>query len=162
MKKYLSRFVNLPLILALSFLLFGGLFLLNRADGQARDTIRKHHLADLEQALFFARRQHGTYPPYDQAQWCGTLDTSNQPYVRSQIETALRTQHDKYANPLKPFPTDPQPEYHYFYWKRSPAVFELYAHLEQAPTGDRSTTDCPTEPDGVYDYSLTSVWRESI
>jgi len=162
---------HLPLLLVTGLFLIGGLFLLNRADTQARDTIRKHHLEDLERSLYFARNIYGTYPPYDQPTWCGFLNNPAS-IAQIQIEEALRAQNEKYANPAKPFPADPlldqsansQPSY--FYWKRNPATFELYSILETFPTGDRSTTGCPNLPDNspivTYDYGLTSIWRESI
>lgn len=170
---------NTPLYVAIFLLAFGGIFLLNRADAQARDTIRKHHLADIEQSLYLARLTHGTYPPYDQASWCGTLaDKKNEP-VRAQIETALRAQNDQYANINKPFPIDPlaarqltrarpaanQPAESqlssYFYWKRSPASFELYATLEADKNQDRSTAGCLNTNLLFYDYGIASVWREN-
>ncbi len=166
---------RLPLIVAASLFLVGGFFLLNRADTQARDTIRKHHLEDLEKSLYFARNIHGTYPPYDEPTWCGFLNDSNSK-ARIQIEKVLRAQHEKYANPDKPFPHDPlssqefpiapaiapaidgttedQPALRqeqdfagYFYWKRNPATFELYSILETNPTRDRSTAGCPNLPE---------------
>jgi transglutaminase-like putative cysteine protease len=158
---------TLPIVLALAFLIIGGVFLLNRADAQARDTIRKHHLEDIEQALYFARGQHGTYPPYDESTWCGQLATPGSKTVRTQIEEVLRAQNEKYANPDKPFPADPLhdqliPEApDYFYWKRSPAVFELYAILEADQNGERSTRQCENAAGHDYDYGLTSVWREN-
>jgi hypothetical protein len=168
-----------PLILATALFLIGGLFLLNRADTQARDTTRKHHLEDLEHALYFARNIYGTYPPYDQPTWCGFLDDADSE-ARVQIEEALRAQHEKYANPDKPFPTDPllantnestksrsdSSTPSYFYWKRNPATFELYSILETTPTQDRSTNGCPDLPSDqttiTYDYGITSIWREQI
>lgn len=151
-------FSHLPLALATLGLLFAGSFLLHRTEAQARDTIRKHHLFDIEQALYFAYRQNGTYPPYDEPTWCGVLQDSGSDTVRSEIEAALRQQHEKYANPDKPFPTDPS-EMGYFYWKRSPAVFELYSILEAAPTQDRSSQDCPQTAAQFYDYGINSLLR---
>lgn len=162
---------RLPVSLALISVALGGLFLLNRADTQARDTIRKHHLEDLEHALYFARALHGTYPPYDQPSWCGPLNDPANADVRAEIEAALRAQNEKYANHDKPFPHDPlagrapaglagrPPDY--FYWKRNPAVFELYAILETDPTAERSTAACLSSTTLTYDYGITSVWRES-
>jgi hypothetical protein len=168
---------RLPVGIALAFLILGGVFLLHRADAQARDTIRKHHLEDIEQALYFARGQHGTYPPYDEPSWCGELSSPENSAVRQQVEEALRTQNEKYANLAKPFPADPlqanqsSPEvppgrrgtdnaHVYFYWKRSPAVFELHAILENDRTGERETSRCSGAPAYQYDYGITSVWRE--
>lgn len=145
-----------------------GVLLLQRADDQARDTIRKHHLADLEQSLFFARELHGTFPPYEQTSWCGLLSDPKNSAVREQVETVLRQQNNKYGNENKPFPEDPQ-NLGYFYWKRSPAVFELYAVLEQGRSGERNTLLCGNSPAYrtgrpalYYDYGLTSRWRENL
>ncbi|PIT97882.1 MAG: hypothetical protein COT71_03655 [Candidatus Andersenbacteria bacterium CG10_big_fil_rev_8_21_14_0_10_54_11] len=172
-----TRHSNLPLLTAILLLGICGALLLIRADQQARDTIRKHHLADIEQALYTARNQHGSYPPYAETTWCGRLETTASAPIRKQIEAALRAQNEKYANPAKPFPADPRTgshptpaatasgaakmrNYSYFYWKHSPASFELFAMLEAAPTGERSTTGCPGES-AVYDYGIASIWRES-
>jgi hypothetical protein len=157
---------HLPILIALVALLVGGVFLLDRADAQARDTIRKHHLEDIEQALYLARGVHGTFPPYDQPTWCGQLDSQDAVPVLKQIEQALRTQNEKYANLEKPMPTDPDANNislnrGYFYWKRSPAVFELYSALETDPNGERSTVNCPDATPVDYDYGITSVWREN-
>ena len=149
---------RLPLYLALGGLILGGVFLLNRADAQARDTIRKHHLEDLEQSLYFARNIHGTFPPYDQPSWCGVLSAPGNENTLAEIEQALRTQNEKYANPAKPFPRDPQNE-GYFYWKRSPATFQLFSALETDPTGERSTAGCDNSELTHYDYGITSLWR---
>lgn len=146
---------RLPLIVATILLLVGGMWLLNRAAAQTRDTTRKHQLDDLEHGLYFARDTLGTYPPYDAPTWCGELNAPSSEGVRAQVEAALRAQNAKYANPAKPFPADD-----FFYWKRSPAIFELYAHLEAAPTGDRSTMLCPGARAQLYDYGLVSVQRE--
>ena len=132
------------------------MFLLTRADAQARDTIRKHHLQDIEDSLYFARGVQGTYPPYDAATWCGPLLPGSAAAV-DQVEATLREQNDKYANQAKPFPQDPLligsqgqsavaavPDYpSYFYWKRSPASFELFAQLEADHNGSFTTDDCP-------------------
>ena len=155
---------RLPVIITLILLLIGGWLLLDRAAAQARDTTRKHHLDDLEHALYFARNLHGTYPPYDAPSWCGLLNHADNTAVRAQVEQALRAQHEKYKNPDKPFPHDPlylDKDWDYFYWKRSPASFELYAFLEEDKTGDRRTIECPTSPSLHYDYGITSVWRTS-
>lgn len=151
---------RLPILIALVLLITGGVFLLDRADAQARDTIRKHHLEDIEQALYFARGLQGTYPPYDQPSWCGRLADPKNEKVRAQIEEALRAQNDKYANPDKPFPTDPSNPTGYFYWKRSPAIFELYSTLETDPNAERNTIECSNGTAHAFDYGLTSVWRE--
>ncbi len=148
----------LPVILALLALGGAGLFLLHRADTQARDTIRKHHLQDIEDALYLAYAQHGTYPPYTASSWCGVLQDEENTVVREEVERALRLQNEKYANPAKPFPTDPEAG-GYFYWKRSPAVFELYSHLETTPTGDRTTARCPGVIAEAYDYGINSRLR---
>lgn len=148
--------------MAAILVILGGVFLLHRADEQARDTIRKHHLADLEQSLFFARELHGTFPPYDQASWCGLLNDPKNSAVREQVAKVLRQQNNKYANSEKPFPEDPLADAGYFYWKRSPAVFELYATLEQDDTDERNTLLCGNSPPLYYDYGLTSRWRENL
>ncbi|GEM_PF-1865597 len=157
---YLSR---LPVFVALAALLLGGMWLLERSDKQARDTIRKHHLEDIERSLFFARGQHGTYPPYASSSWCGLLNAPANAAVRAEVEAVLRAQNETYANKAKPFPTDPLAEagVDYFYWKRSPAVFELYAILEADPNGERSTAGCDNAAALTYDYGLNSAFREN-
>lgn len=172
-------FSQLPIALAAIGLLAGGWFLLHRSEAQARDTIRKHHLQDVEDALYFGYSLHGTYPPYDEPMWCGHLnDTTPPSTARQEIEAALRQQNEKYANPAKPFPTDPLPEDRsprvappwagrseagrspdYFYWKRSPAVFELYSLLETDPNHNRSTHGCPATSPEFFDYGLNSRLR---
>lgn len=154
---------RLPLYLALGGLILGGIFLLNRADAQARDTIRKHHLEDIEQSLYVARNTHGTFPPYDQPSWCGVLSAPGNEDMLAQVEEALRTQNEKYANPEKPFPKDPLADQvnNYFYWKRNPATFELYSVLETDPTAERSTAGCDNHQLTYYDYGLTSLWRQN-
>lgn len=150
---------RLPVLVALGVVLVGGLFLVERSDAQARDTIRKHHLEDIERSLYFARSLRGTYPPYDQPTWCGRLNDPASEAVRLEVEEALRAQNEKYGNLEKPFPTDPAATKlttDYFYWKRSPAVFELYSILEAAPTGERATTWCERAPELQYDYGITS------
>lgn len=138
------------------------MWLVERSDQQARDTIRKHHLEDIERSLFFARGLHGTYPPYDMVAWCGQLNAPRNAAVKAQVEAALRAQNETYANPAKPFPTDPLAHdgVDYFYWKRSPALFELYAILEADPTAERTTTGCDNAPPLTYDYGLNSSLRE--
>ncbi len=151
---------HLPLIVAVLGLIAGGTFLLHRSEAQARDTIRKHHLQDVEDALYFAYSLHGTYPPYNEPTWCGHLNAdSNRGSTRQEIEAALRQQNEKYANPAKPFTADPLPEHDYFYWKRSPAVFELYSILETDPNHTRSTYHCPEVSPEFFDYGLNSRWR---
>lgn len=153
---------RLPVLLALFAVLFGGIWLVERSDKQARDTIRKHHLEDIERSLFSARILHGSYPPYDVPTWCGLLNAPENEAVRAQVEAALRAQNETYANQAKPFPTDPLAAdgVDYFYWKRSPVVFELYAVLEADPTGERNTSGCDNAPNLTYDYGLNSALRE--
>lgn len=150
---------RLPLFIAL-LLVASSWILLDRSSAQARDTIRKHHLDDIEHSLYFARDVRHTFPPYDQATWCGELNDPKNTAVKAEVEAALRAQHEKYANKAKPFPTDPLANHDYFYWKRSPANFELYSVLEAAPTGEKNTWQCATTPGKYYDYGLTSVLRE--
>lgn len=152
--------------MAVAFILvaLGGIFLLEKSERQQRDTTRKHHIADLEQALYFARGHHGTYPPYEEASWCGILSDAKNAAVLSQVEEALRTQHEQYENPAKPFPFDPKLSAgdtgDYFYWKRSPTSFELFAMLETDANGDRNTLACDNAKPYHYDYGITSVLRE--
>jgi hypothetical protein len=136
------------------------MFLLNKADRQSRDTIRKHHVFDIESALLFAQSTRGTVPPYDQAEWCGSLQETSP--VRQQIEEALREQSEQYANLSKPFPTDPTNESGYFYWKRTPDVFELYALLEEDKNGSFSTAGCASADTVVYTHGLNSALRKDI
>ena len=160
-----SLIAQLPIALALILLVVGGIFLLDKAASQARDTTRKHHLEDLEQALFFAREVKGTYPPYDKPQWCGLLSAAGNEDVKTQVEAVLREQNAKYAVAAKPFPVDPQygaGEQGYFYWKHSPALFELYSVLEIDKNGDRNTTLCDNAVFMQYDYGLNSAVRESL
>lgn len=150
---------RLPVLLALAALLFGGILLVDRADAQARDTIRKHHLEDIERSLYFARSLRGTYPPYGQPTWCGLLNDPANANVRAQVEEALRSQHEQYGNLEKPFPTDPAAEAlhtDYFYWKRSDALFELYSVLEADPNGERSSQLCPGAAPQFFDYGIVS------
>lgn len=153
---------RLPLIITFLLLIIGGWFLLDRSAALNRDTTRKHHLEDIEKSLYSARDLHGTYPPYELPTWCGLLSDPKNQAVHDQVESALRAQNEKYANPDKPFPTDPlagqTPDY--FYWKRSPASFQLFSVLEQDQNGDRNTANCPNAPELSYDYGLTSVLRE--
>lgn len=161
---YSTIMARLPVVFALVALLFGGTFLLDRADKQARDTVRKHHLQDLEDSLYLARNLHGTFPPYNQPSWCGLLNDSANSQVKAEIETALRQRVEKYSNPAKPFPSDPihsGEKYDYFYWKRSPAVFELYAILEADHNNNRNTIQCPSAPSMYYDYGINSSLRDN-
>jgi len=164
-----------PIFVAFLLLVIGGIFLLEKAEAQARDTIRKHHLEDIEQALYLARNTHGTYPPYEQPFWCGTLSAPGNEDTTTQVEKILRQQNAKYANPAKPFPTDPLARDQqainsltgenrsptYFYWKRSPSSFELFSVLEADPNGERSTNLCHNSDHLTYDYGIASVWREN-
>lgn len=155
--------MNKPVIaFALLLLTIAGTLLLVKQDRQARDTIRKHHLADIETALYLARRTRGTFPPYDELTWCGIISAQGNEAVRQQIEDALRIAVEKYENPAKPFPQDPtEKERNYYYWKRSPSMFELYSILEAAPTGERSTFSCPEGIHTTYDYGIASILREN-
>lgn len=155
-----SSFVStLPVVIALGALVVGGLLLLERSERQARDTIRKHHLQDLEDALFFARAAHGTFPPYETATWCGELTPASGEVAVQQVEAALRQQHALYANPAKPFPTDPR-HGAYVYWKHSPTVMELLTSLEADAEVDRDSTGCPAIAARRFTYVLTSSERE--
>ena len=160
-----NRWVHtIPLAVTLLLVFGGGIFLLDKADKQARDITRKHHLEDIENSLYFARNTRGTFPPYDQPTWCGLLNASENAAVKEQLELALRTENEKYSNEEKPFPTDPLHEeegYDYFYWKRSPVMFELYAVLEEKKTGERNTIACNNAPDMYYDYGLNSSLRQN-
>lgn len=149
-----------PLIAALILLAGGGLFLLEKAERQARDTVRKHHLQDIEQSLYFARSLAGVYPPYEQSSWCGFLNDPKNEAVRNQVEKTLRTQNATYANPDKPFPADPLIDQDYFYWKRSPTTFELYATLEAEKNGERNSQLCENAPREYFDYGLASIQRD--
>lgn len=153
---------HVPLVAALILLAVGGVFLLSKAQRQTHDTTRKHHLQDIEDALYFARETAGTFPPYDQPTWCGFLSAPQNRPVRDQVEAALRAQNKKYANPDKPFPSDPLPGQDYFYWKRSPSMFELYAVLEEETSGDRNSILCPGAAPQYFDYGLASIEREHM
>lgn len=155
---------TMPLAVALLLVLGGGIFLLDKADKQTRDTTRKHHLEDIENSIYFARNEHGTFPPYNKPTWCGLLHASENEAVREQIELALRKQNEEYANKAKPFPTDPlykEKGYDYFYWKRSPVMFELYAVLESDKNGERDSLACDNAPDIYYDYGINSALRQN-
>jgi len=155
---------HVPLIAALILLVGGGVFLLDKADKQARDTTRKHHLQDIEDSLYFARSITGTYPPYNESTWCGFLNDPANSEARSGVEAALRAQNEQYKNEAKPFPTDPlatqDPSYDYFYWKRSPSTFELYAVLEEEKNAERNSLLCPGAPQQYFDYGIASFERE--
>ncbi len=163
-KQKIIGWTMLPLALALLLLAGGGAYLLEKADRQARDTIRKHHIEDIEKSLYFAYSLNGTFPPFEEAAWCGVLNDPRNKEVLAQVEAALRAQHEKYANPDKPFPADPMfagTAKDYFYWKHSPASFELFAVLEQTPTGERNTVGCANASSQKYDYGIASVWRQN-
>lgn len=152
---------RLPIAVALIALLILGFYLIAKEDKQSRDTIRKHHLADIETALQLAKKQHGQFPPYDELTWCGVISDPTNKNVQALIEAPLRQSVEKYANLEKPFPEDPNtPSTNYYYWKRSPDMFELYSVLEAAPTGDRNTFSCPTGLHTTYDYGISSILRE--
>jgi len=139
-----------------------GTLLLIKQDRQSRDTIRKHHLADIETALYLARNNHGTFPPYNELSWCGVISAPENKEVRSAIEESLRIAVEKYENPEKPFPEDPkEKEKNYYYWKRSPSMFELYSVLEADTTGERNTFACENGIHTTYDYGIASILRES-
>jgi hypothetical protein len=126
---------------------------------QARDTVRKHDIEDLEHALTRSARAAGTYPPEGVSSWCGTLTNPRNRAVRDVVEAALRRD-DKYAKSDKPFPADPRyagTDRDYFYWKTSPVSFELLAELEADRTDARDTTDCGGSV--AYDYSVVSQLR---
>lgn len=173
---------RLPLIILSLLILLTGWLLLDRSAAQARDTTRKHHLDDIEHALYAAYHEHGTFPPDDKPSWCGRLNDPKNAALKTEVEAALRHYNDKYGKQEKPFPHDPlvtgiqgqglpraapaetlakagsPPDY--FYWKHSPAVFELYSILEAAPTGERSTSHCPADPAQIYDYGIRSYDRQ--
>ncbi len=161
MEDIASRIRYAPIAAALVLLLVAGTLLLTKQDLQARDTIRKHHLADIETALYLARNIHGTFPPYEELSWCGVISAPDNAHVQRQIEESLRIAVDKYENPDKPFPQDPtEQDQNYYYWKRSPSMFELYSVLEAAPTGERNTFACPEGIRTTYDYGIASILRE--
>ena len=154
---------KLTLGFALILLAAGSVLLLQKNDKQARDTIRKHHLADMERSLYVARRTHGEFPPYHTPTWCGTLSDPKNSDVKAEIEAALRSQNEKYAIPAKPFPQDPafaETSQDYFYWKRSPTMMEIYATLEADKTGDKNSRLCANAPAAAFDYGLPSILRE--
>lgn len=162
MKRIAHGITYAPLAAAFLILIISGALLLIKQDRQARDTIRKHHLADIENALYLARNTHGTFPPYDQLTWCGVISAPENKSVQGAIEESLRKAVDKYANVAKPFPQDPnQIEKNYYYWKRSPSTFELYSILEAAPTAERNTFSCQTGLHNTYDYGISSILREN-
>lgn len=151
-----------PVAAVLMLLMIGGTLLLIKEDRQSRDTIRKHHLADLETALYLARNTNGTFPPYTEPSWCGVISAPENKSVQDAIEASLRKAVDKYENPEKPFPVDPkESERNYYYWKRSPSMFELYSVLEADKTGERNTFECEKGIHTTYDYGIASILRES-
>ena len=151
-----------PVFVALFLLLTSGTLLLIKQDKQARDTIRKHHLADIETALYLSRTKHGTFPPYNELTWCGVISASENKIVQDAIELSLRDAVEKYSNENKPFPTDPkEAQRGYYYWKRSPSMFELYSVLEAEKTGERNTFNCKNGIHTTYDYGISSILRES-
>jgi hypothetical protein len=151
-----------PVAAALILLVITGTLLLVKEDRQSRDTIRKHHLADIETALYLARNTHGTFPPYNETSWCGVISAPENKEVQDAIEVSLRKAVDKYENPEKPFPVDPKgKERNYYYWKRSPSMFELYSVLEADRTGERNTFECENGVHTTYDYGIASILRES-
>lgn len=162
MKTAQNRIAYAPVAAALLLLVVAGVLLLIKQDRQARDTIRKHHLADIETALYLSRTQHGTFPPYDTLSWCGVISAPENKGVEAAIEESLRKAVDKYKNEAKPFPTDPkETERGYYYWKRSPSMFELYSVLEADKTGERNTFSCENGVHTTYDYGIASILREN-
>lgn len=156
-----NSIANFPLYFAFILTILAGTFLLHRSAAQARDTMRKHHLQDIEDSLYTARSLAGTYPPYQLSSWCGFLNPTHKAPAITQIEAALRQQNNLYANPAKPFPRDPGAA-DYLYVKRSPSAFELYAQVETDPSRDFPSLNCPDlDPLPGYNYHLTSLWRES-
>ena len=148
---------------ALILLVIGSFFFLHRADAQARDTIRKHHLADIERSLYADRLIHHEFPPYGTPIWCGNINDPKNIEVKNQIEAALRSQNDKYGNLAKPFPVDPafpNTPQDYFYVKRSPTLIELYATLEADKNGEKNSRLCQNTEGTDFDYGLASLERE--
>lgn len=155
--------MKFALPIAIILLAGGSVFFLHRADQQARDTVRKHHLEDIERSLYLAYSIHGEFPPYGEPTWCGVLNDPKNTAVKKAVDEALRAQNEKYANLAKPFPSDPRYGYtnqDYFYWKRSPALMELYATLEADKNANRNTTLCPNATATSYDYGLASADRQ--
>jgi hypothetical protein len=148
-------------VFALAAVLFVGLgtWALRLQAQQARDTIRKHDIEDLEHALLRSGRLSGTYPPEHLPTWCGTLSAPEHAAVRAVVEGALRRD-EKYTKPEKPFPSDPRfagTDRDYFYWKTSPVSFELLAELEADANNSRDTSLCGGKV--TYDYSVMSTQR---
>jgi len=159
--KYLPQiFKNRYTFLAVTILfLVAGVWGIRLQALQARDIVRKHDIEDIENALGRYEKVHGTYPPENVASWCGTLSDSASKDVLNQIETSLR-QDDKYAKPEKKFPVDPiykNSANDYFYWKTSPASFELLAKLEADKNGSRDASPCGNKT--AFDYSVVSFLR---
>ncbi len=127
---------------------------------QARDTIRKHDIEDIEKALNRYAKQHGEYPPVNSVSWCGTISGDSSKDIKKEIEDSLRKD-KKYAKLDKKFPSDPVyggTENDYTYWKTSPVSFELVAKLE----ADRNATrNIPCKKD-AYDYSVVSFLRNQF
>lgn len=126
---------------------------------QARDIVRKHDIEDIELALGRYEKTHGTYPPENAASWCGNLSDPANKEILKQLETSLR-QDKKYAKAEKLFPFDPvykNTTNDYFYWKTSPASFELLAKLEADKNGSRDAAPCGNKT--AYDYSVVSFLR---
>lgn len=159
------------LLVGLLVLIFAalGLLTIHLQAAQARDTIRKHDIEDLEQALLRYARLQGTYPPNDVPTWCGVLSLEPNRPVRDAIEWALRMD-EKYAKPDKPFPTDPRftgTARDYFYWKRSPTSVELLSELEADANDTRDTSPCilpagrqgPGGDGNRYDYGIVTTQR---
>lgn len=153
-----SSFLRAALVVIVAFFLVG-LWALRLQAAQARDTIRKHDLQDIEEALMRYSRTTGTFPPSTYPTWCGVLSDPRNAAVASAIETALR-QDEKYGKPEKPFPRDPRfadTSRGYTYWKTSPVSFELLAELEADPNNTRVVPECSASV--AYDYSTVSVSR---
>ena len=148
---------TLPLM-AIIFVLVGA-WALRLQTLQARDIVRKHDIEDIEMALGRYEKTHGTYPPENLSSWCGSLSDPTNKEVLNQIEASLR-QDKKYAKAEKLFPTDPvykNTADDYFYWKTSPASFELLAKLEADKNGSRDASPCGNKT--AYDYSVVSFLR---
>lgn len=141
------------------FFIFLGSWALRLQALQARDIVRKHDIEDIENALNRFEKKNGTYPPIEAATWCGTLSDFKNKEIRSAIETSLR-EDEKYAKPEKKFPNDPTYKNtinDYFYWKTSPASFELLAKLEADKNGSRDASLCGNKT--AFDYSVVSFLR---
>lgn len=153
-----------------------GLWAIRLQAAQTRDTVRKHDIEDLEQALLRYARLQGTYPPDDVPTWCGVLSTEANRPVHDAIEWALRKD-EKYTKPDKPFPQDPRfagTSRDYFYWKHSPTSVELLSELEADANDTRDTSSCSSstaltasgparhsvrEGGNRYDYGIVTTQR---